>query len=264
MCRSRDGTRSVPTTIMTLHHCRVVLVQPHYPGNLGATARVMRNLGLEDLVLVAPVADRHDRAARQMSTHGEDILDRARIVADLGEAVADCVVVAGAASAKGGLFRKQSAGPPEEMLPHLVEALRRQHPAALVFGPEPTGLTNEEVTRCHYLIEIPTAEAYPSLNLAQAVAICLYELRKLWLKTEAAPALDEFHGPASFAHQEHLFAQLRQALERIHFLYGDKADALMHAIRHTLGKARLTTMEVHVLLGLARQINWYVDQHPAK
>jgi tRNA/rRNA methyltransferase len=120
------------------------------------------------------------------------------------------------------------------------------------------------VTRCHYLIEIPTAEEYPSLNLAQAVAICLYELRKLWLKTEAVPTVDEFHAPATFAAQEQLFAQLRQALEGIHFLYGDKADALMHAIRHLLGKARLTTMEVNVLLGLARQINWYVEHHPAQ
>src|SRR5262245_46296894 len=83
------------TTTMGLHHCRIVLVETLYPGNLGATARVMRNFGLEDLVLVAPGADPADRRARRMSTHGEDILDRVRIVGALGDAVADCVLVVG-------------------------------------------------------------------------------------------------------------------------------------------------------------------------
>src|SRR5277367_991680 len=102
---------------MSLDLCRIVLVRPHIAGNLGATARVMRNLGLNKLVLVAPVADPADRNARQMSTHGEAILDSARVVDDLGDAVADCVLVAGTSARLGGLFRKQSLGPPEQILP---------------------------------------------------------------------------------------------------------------------------------------------------
>jgi tRNA/rRNA methyltransferase len=238
-------------------NCRVVLVRTKIAGNLGATARVMRNLGLSELVLVAPEADPADRQARQMATHGEDILRKARIVADLSDAVANCVLVAATSARVGGLMRRQSVGAPDVLMPHLVVAMA-SGPTALVFGPEPSGLSNAEVTRCHYLIHIPTDETYPSLNLAQAVAICLYELRRTWLRRTAPPAAPPPAAP--FADQERLFKSLRTALEEIHFLYGDKADALMHALRHLLGRARPTPMEVDVLLGLARQIRWYVRQ----
>ncbi len=247
---------------MALELCRVVLVGTHYPGNLGATARVMANMGLRDLALVAPVADPADRRAREMSTHGEPILDAARIVQDAGEALADCVLVVGTSARTGGLFRRQTVGAPDEIMPHVVDVLAQGRPVGLVFGPEPTGLSNDLVSRCHHLIRIPTGDGYPALNLAQAVAICLYELRKLWDRRAPAPPRPPREEPAPFAAQEHLFAQLRTALEEIHFLYGDKADPLMHAVRHLLGKARLSVMEVQVLLGLARQIRWYVAHHP--
>src|SRR5215472_16932017 len=98
---------------MGLQHCQVVLVETLYPGNLGATARIMRNFGLEDFVLVAPVANQADRRARRMSTHGEDILDRARTFPELGDAVGDCLLVVGTSARSGGLFRKQTVGTPE-------------------------------------------------------------------------------------------------------------------------------------------------------
>src|SRR5262249_51851150 len=130
-------------------------------------------------------------------------------------------------------------------------------PVALVFGPEPSGLSNREVTRCHHLIHIPTSDEYPSLNLAQAVAICLYELRRAWLRREAPPAAPEI---APFADQERLFAHLRTAVEEIHFLYDERADTLMHAVRHLIGRARPSPMEVELLFGLARQLRWIARQ----
>jgi tRNA/rRNA methyltransferase len=233
-----------------------VLVRPQVAANLGATARVMRNLGLSELVLVDPAADPADRRARQLSTHGEPILDRCRVAADLGAAVADCVLVAATSARTGGLFRRQTVGAPDEIMPRVIEALAAG-PAALVFGPEPSGLSNAEVTRCHFLIYIPADPTYPALNLAQAVAICLYELRRAWLRRAApAPAREV----APFADQERLYERLRSALEQIHFLYGDKADALMHALRHLIGRAGPTPMEVEMLLGLARQIRWFAEQ----
>jgi tRNA/rRNA methyltransferase len=145
-------------------------------------------------------------------------------------------------------------------MPKLVEVLQSDRPAALVFGTEPSGLANDIATCCHHLIHIPADRTYPALNLAQAVAVCLYELNNAWMaRTAMAGTPDE---AATFEAQELLYRRLRDALERIHFLYGAKADALMHAIRHLLGKARLSAMEVKLLLGLARQIRWYVDQHP--
>ena len=96
-----------------MDNCRVVLVRTQVAGNLGATARVMRNMGLSRLVLVAPEADIHDRNARQLSTHGESILDAARIVATLEEAVADCGLVVATSARTGGMIRKQPV-PPDE------------------------------------------------------------------------------------------------------------------------------------------------------
>src|SRR5436305_6415920 len=147
---------------MALDNCRVVLVRPEIAGNVGATARVMRNMGLSRLVLVAPKADPNDRQARQFSTHGEAILDDAVLVPDLGQAVADCVLVAGTSARTGGLYRRQTVGRPDEVMPRLVEAAGRG-PVALVFGPEPTGLSNDEVMRCHYLVNIPADPTYPAL-----------------------------------------------------------------------------------------------------
>lgn len=254
---------------MSLEHCRVVLIETHYPGNIGATARAMRNFGLRDLFLVNPSADRNERNARQMSTHGEDILNAARIVTKLEDAINDCVLVVGTSARTGGLFRQQNVGPPDTITPFVVDILKQNRPAAILFGPEPTGLTNDIVTRCHHLIEIPTSDGYSSLNLAHAVAICLYELHKAYPsanegRTETQRWLPGTDEPATFELQQQLFANLQTALREIHFLYGDKAEALMHAIRHLLGKARLTEMEVKVLLGLARQIRWYVEHHPGK
>jgi tRNA/rRNA methyltransferase len=241
-----------------MHNCRIVLVRTQVAGNLGATARIMRNMGLTQLVLVAPEADPADRNARQLSTHGEVILDNARSVGSLDDAVGECALVVGTSARIGGPFRRQPVGPPDEILPRVVEVMSTA-PVALVFGPEPSGLTDAEVSRCHHLIHIPADPSYPALNLAQAVAICIYELRRAWLKRSGAERGSEL--PAPFAAQERMFENLRTALEEIHFLYGQSADSLWHAVRHLLGRAQLTQMEVDVLFGLARQIRWHVEQH---
>src|SRR5262249_22815689 len=102
---------------MALDDCRVVLVRPQVAGNLGATARVMRNMGLSRLVLVDPVADPADREARRLSTHGESILEHARTVATLEEAVGDCGLVAGTSARTGGPVRRQSVGMPRQLIP---------------------------------------------------------------------------------------------------------------------------------------------------
>src|SRR5207248_7182359 len=135
---------------MSLSGCRVVLVRTQIAGNLGATARVMRNMGLSQLVLVAPEADIHDRNARQLSTHGESILDSARIVATMDEAIAECRFVVATSARVGGMIRKHPV-PPDEAMPGLVEVMQSS-PVALVFGPEPNGLTDAEITRCHTLV----------------------------------------------------------------------------------------------------------------
>jgi tRNA/rRNA methyltransferase len=236
----------------SLNNCRVVLVRPEVGGNIGSVARAMRNFGLQYLVLVSPKVDSNHPEARRFSMHGEAILDAARIVPNIGEAVADCVLVVGTSARTGGLFRDQSVGPPDVVMSRINEFLPHG-PAALVFGPEPSGLTNEEVSRCHQLIHIPATPEYPALNLAQAVTVCLYELRCQWLKSTKSSSQQS---PASFTKQEEMFEHLRRGLEAIHFLYGEKADSLMHAMRHMIGRAGPTDMELGVLHGLARQMEW--------
>jgi len=239
---------------MSLSRCRIVLVRTHYPGNLGATARVMRNFGLTDLVLVDPVTSINELEARRMATHGLGILDSARVVPDLGDAVSDCVFTLATSGLADGVVRQTFVGSPREKLPELRNAAGAG-PVALVFGPEPHGLSNAEVTRCHGLVHIPVDPAAPALNLAQAVAICCYELF-----LASGPISESVHEIAPFADQERMFDHLKEALEAVGYLFGTKADPLMHAMRHLIGRSRPTPQEVKLLHGLARQVLWMSTQ----
>jgi tRNA/rRNA methyltransferase len=125
---------------------------------------------------------------------------------------------------------------------------------ALVFGPEPSGLTTAEIALCHYLLHIPTNPEYGSLNLAQATAICLYECHVQRLPPIAVSDI------ADHAAQARMFEHLEEGLRSIHYLYGEKADSLMAGIRHLLGRAMPTETELRMLHGLARQLRWIADQ----
>jgi tRNA/rRNA methyltransferase len=239
-----------------MDRCRVVLVGTQVAANLGSAARVMRNFGTSDLVLVAPQANRLDENARQTATHHAwELLENCRVVPALDDALAGCVLVAGTSARTGGLFRRQTVEPPDEVAVRLVEAMRAG-PAALVFGPEPSGLTNEDVLHCQHLIHIPADESYPALNLAQAVAICLYEVRRAWLRS--IPGGDEpRRSPvAPQEAQERMFGQLHEALIQVRYLRGERGEALMHALRHLIVRALPSPMEVRLLHGLARQLRW--------
>ncbi len=240
-----------------LTRCRVVLVRTHFPGNLGAAARAMRNFGLSDLVLVAPYTSTTHEEARRLATHGGPVLDAARVVPTLADAVADCVHVLATAGLADGTSRKTVVGPPDALLPPLLDAAAGG-PVALVFGPEPHGLTNDEVARCHGLIHVPVDPDCTSLNLAQAVAVCLYELRKQW---SARTRVDLRRPIAPHADQERVFEHLRDALTAAGYLYGTKAGPLMDAVRHLIGRASPSPQEVRMLHGLARQLLW-LAKHP--
>jgi tRNA/rRNA methyltransferase len=242
---------------MMLSNARVVLIRPHYAGNVGAVARVMCNFGLGPLVLVAPHADHLSPESRRLATHGEHLLESTVIAETLDEAVADCHVVVGTSANVEGIYRTNAYGRPDEVLPAVVAGLV-DGPCALVFGPEPSGLTNAEVARCHGLIRILTDASYPSLNLSHAVAICAYELRRWWLHAQRTADVPT-QKSAPFTDQERMFESLRDALERVHFLWGAKADSLMHAVRHMIARARPSPNEVRILFGLARQLRWVAE-----
>ncbi|MBX9585533.1 MAG: RNA methyltransferase [Gemmataceae bacterium] len=254
---------------MTLSNCRVVLVRPHYAGNLGSVARAMRNFGLADLALVAPYCSPNDLDARRLATHGLPVLDAARTVPDLGEALADCTLALATSGLTAGIAKRGMTGTPAELMPRAVEAAAAGGRVGLVFGPEPHGLANDEIGRCHGLVHIPVDPEFSSLNLAQAVTICCYELRKAWSAAENAGRAIQLPAqspPAPHAEQERAYEHLREALAAVGFLFGTRADALMHAVRQLVGRAGPTSQEVRLLHGLARQLLYVAGKrdHPGE
>src|SRR6476469_9262844 len=149
---------------------RIVLVEPAGPLNVGSVARVMKNMGLHQLVLVNPQCDYLGEEARLMAVRAADILETAKVVESLPAALVGCVRAI-ATTGDDSRSLPTQLEEPADALPWLLEA-----PSALIFGREDCGLTNAELNRAQRLIRIPTSDAYTSLNLAQAVAICCYEL----------------------------------------------------------------------------------------
>lgn len=217
----------------------------------------MANFGVSDLRLVTPEADSRSPEARALASHGESVLEGARMFPSLVEALADCVW-AGATSARlGGLFRKQNVLPVKA---GLAEGMRLSagKRIALVFGPEDHGLLNEEISLCHHLLHIPAHPEYDVLNLAQSVVICLYE----WFQA-TSDKLPNGHeeAPVSAGDLAKALDHLEEALRAVHFIWGEKGDSVAHALRHLLGRSMPNELENKLLHGLARQLLWYVKHH---
>jgi tRNA/rRNA methyltransferase len=233
-----------------LRRVRVVLVRPRGATNVGSAARAMKNMGLHDLALVEPKLRRLNRGG-VMAVHARDLLEKARIVDDLSAALSDCTLIVGT-TRRGGLYR--AAAVSLEMLAPLIVDHARRGRVALVFGPEDHGLTNDDLKHCQRLIQIDTSPDYPSLNLAQAVLLCCYELRRA--AQAGAPAKNALE-PAPAADVEFLFERLQSAFLRIGFLNPQNPDHIMFALRRVLGRAQLEASDIRIFLGLARQIEWY-------
>ncbi|MBZ5486876.1 RNA methyltransferase [Halomonas aquamarina] len=158
---------------------RIVLVQTFHPGNIGATARAMKTMGLSDLVLVNPRSF-PDEEAERLAAGATDVLNTARVVTSLDEAVNDCVQVVGA-SARLRSLPLPHFDEPDDMAQSVI---RNAHeaPVALVFGRERSGLTNDEIRCCTHQVSIPANPEYGILNLSQAVQILAYEVHRAWRK----------------------------------------------------------------------------------
>jgi tRNA/rRNA methyltransferase len=235
---------------MSLDRVRVVLVRAKSPGNVGSVARAMKNMGLSDLRLVAPRRYRA-RSAAAMAVHASDVLERAKRCASLGEAIADCGWVVGT-TCRPGPYRARALTP-REAAPQILSVLSGNR-VALVFGPEDHGLSNDELKLCHELVTVPTDSGYPSLNLAQAVLVCLYELM-----LARHPSRSPARALATSDRLERMYANLGHALVRIGFLHGTNPEHIMFTVRRIFGRARLDAREVAIWLGIARQIEWFAE-----
>ncbi len=224
---------------------RIILVRTHYPGNIGSVARVMTNFGLSDLVLVDPIADPKSHEARMLAAGGVEVLDSLRVMS-FDEAVADCTLVYATAGDIQGTLRSTIAGTPHDLMPRLIATPGTR---AIVFGPEPHGLTTVELGRAHALLTLPADPAYSSFNLSMAVGITLYD----WFNASLETAPSVQREPAAFEPVDRALAHLEESLHAVSFLFGQNAQQLMHGFRHMILRAQPTAHEVGMLHGLARQ-----------
>lgn len=231
------------------HPIRIVLIATHHPGNIGSAARAMKTMGLRELVLVAPHQPEHPDALA-LAAGADDVLRGARICATLEDAIADCAFVAGCTARSRhvdlpGLEPRQAA-------PRLLDEAAHG-PVALVFGTERTGLTNEQLQRCHVAVHIPANPEYGSLNLAAAVQVLCYELRLALL---AGGAIDvpataaQRDRPATQTQMEAFFEHLDRTLDAIDFHKGRSSDTVLRRLRGLFLRAQPDERELRVLRGI--------------
>lgn len=233
-----------------LARVRVVLVETSHPGNIGSAARAMKTMGLSHLCLVRPRVFPSAEASA-LAAGADDVLDGARVVADLDAALTDCHLVFGCTP------KARTVAIPEVMPRQAAEralAAAARGEVAIVFGTESSGLSNEHMQRCHFALNIPAYPLYCSLNLAQAVQVVGYELYQhaLGRATEAAPALVSGQAVpgAPMSELEGFFAHLEQALGDIDFFKGRPHVTLMRRLRRLFLKASLDSREIMTLRGI--------------
>jgi len=235
-----------------LDNIRVVLVRPKGSGNIGSVARAMKNTGVKDLVLVGG-GRTESFMARAMAVHAEDILSQARRFDTIREAVADCALIVGT-TCRDGLYRSHSELP-RNVARDLVASVRGNpdKPAALLFGPEDHGLSNIDLKHCQRLLTIPSHPEYTSLNVAQAVMVCLYEIYMASLDEIEEETIER----ATAESVEALFDRMKKTLLGIGFLDPQNPEHILLGLRRILGRAGLEERDVRILSGIFRQIEWY-------
>ena len=223
---------------------RFVLFEPTHPGNIGASARAMKTMGFSDLVLVNPAVP-IDGEARARSSGALDVLNTARVVDSLADAIHDCGLVVGASARRRKLSWPEFD--PRECAAAVVNDSRSK-PAALVFGTESAGLKNAEMDLCNALVYIPSNPEYNSLNLAMAVQILAYELR--WAQGLDSKPEDAESPPASVADMEYFYEHLERILLVSGFLNSDNPRKLMRRLRRLFNRARLDENELNIMRGV--------------
>ena len=237
-----------------LDRIRIVLVNTSHPGNIGGAARAMKNMGLSRLYLVAPKDYPHERAVWRAS-NALDVLDNAVVCETLEEAIGDCQLVVGTSARDRSLpwpllnprqFAAKVAEEPEE------------HQVAVVFGREDRGMTNEELQRCHFHVQIPTNPEYSSLNLAAAVQVLCYELRMAAIAPDPEDALPwgvKWDEPiASAADTQRLFEHLESVLIDIDFLDPENPRQLMPRLKRLFTRSRMDKVEMSMMRGVLTSV----------
>jgi tRNA/rRNA methyltransferase len=233
----------------------VVLVRPRNPLNIGAAARAMANFGFERLAVVAPYEPHWQEAKSAIGA--DDLLQNAKSTECLAEAVADCTLVIGT----GSLTRRkpeQPAIPLPALAPLVGRELARGGRVALVFGSEKRGLSREDLSYCHLLVEIPTEVRQPSMNLGQAVAVCLYELASR--RPGTAPESEGREPPATAEELERLAGVVDEAMEAARYSPAAMREANRHDLRLMLRRLAPSRRDASRILGIFRRMIWQMKK----
>jgi tRNA/rRNA methyltransferase len=241
-----------------LDRIAVVLVEPREPGNIGAAARAMANMGLSRLVLVRPPAHLVPEAFR-MALAARPILEGAVVADDLGAALAGFGLVAGT-TRRGGAGRRGRITPRE--LAAELPALASGNDIAVLFGREESGLTNGELQFCQRLVTIPSSAGFGSINLAQAVLLVAYEIHLGAESGKAQDVVERRRAPT--ADLEGLYGQMERVLLEIGYLHPENPARMMRVFRRLIGRAGPDAGEVRALRGIFRQVAWYAGSRGAR
>ena len=237
---------------------RVVLVRPRNPLNIGAAARALANFGLRELVVVAPYEPVWQEA-RSAAVGAEQVIESARAVPSLLDAIGDTALVAGTTTGSRRNLDRDLLP-----LPEFAAWLRRRKVggrAALLFGSEKTGLSNAHLSLCHALVRIPTTADCPSMNLGQAVAVCAYELARAGVVATRLPRLTVHRSEAANLQSlERLFARAAHVLDASGYLKPRSRAAMLIKLRRLLLDLELTNHDARILGGVLAQVEWKLKQ----
>lgn len=240
------------TAKVKLDNIAIVLAQTQIPENIGSVARAMNNMGLSRLILVEPNNCDLSRMLKPATGSSVDIIKEREVYNDLKEALGPFQYVVGT-TARIGAYRPAMTRP--RRLANDLIPISQENLVAVLFGPEDSGLTNEQLRYCHTIATIPTAR-FPSLNIAQAVMIVCYELFMAGQETtpRSEPRL------ANRFELEGMYEHLGDVLKKIGFLNPQNPEHWMLRVRRFLSRLPLRAVEVRVIRGICRQMNWYSEQ----
>jgi TrmH family RNA methyltransferase len=220
---------------------KVVLVESRNSGNVGAVARAMANFGFEKLILVNPKCSHLSQAARNRAKWAQDVLKKAKIVSSLSSIKSTLVATTGKIGTDYNI-------PRSPITPEKLADIANKKDIALVFGRESTGLNNEEISKCDFVVAIPASKKYPVMNLSHAVVVILYELTK---KKENIASHIVF---ASQQDKKQLMKMLSKALNKMDFATKEKKQTQIIVWKKMIGKSFLTKREAFALMGFFRKI----------
>lgn len=224
---------------------RIILIEPQEPGNIGSAARVMKNFGLSELVLVRPQCQL-TKEAFYMATHAKDIVERAQIVDSTPEALSGLTLVLGTTA------RKRTSDAFEVITPRVAATRYPREGLGVMFGPEASGLSNADLDYCQALVRIPTSE-FASMNLAQAVNLISYEF---FVSQVDAGQLRYPPDLAPREEVERLYAHFLEMARAIGYTDAAREAKTAHMYRRIFDRAGLTRREVDAMHGLWRQVLW--------